>query len=91
MNDRGIIGTAIGTACIVAAGVCGLAATMYALVVAYVAGSEAQAAIDGCAPADPSVLAQVSMSQLASAAYTEGANASTGGVIDIDDADVSVS
>ena len=86
-NGNGIVSTAAGAALLVAAGVCGLAATVYAVVVAYVAGSEAQASIDGCTPADPMSLARASMEQLAMAT---GASPSNADVINVDETDVSV-
>lgn len=49
------------------AGLAGTAASLYAMVVAYLAGSQAQASIDGTAPADPVALARASMNNLASA------------------------
>lgn len=47
------------------AGLAGTAASLYAMVLAYLAGSSAQANIDGCPQADPLSLARSSMEELA--------------------------
>lgn len=68
------------------AGLAGTAASLYAMVIAYLAGSTAQASIDGTAPADPIALARASMSELAGSV---GA-APESGVINVDEDDVHV-
>ncbi|MGN0039123.1 MAG: hypothetical protein ACI36Y_08350 [Coriobacteriales bacterium] len=59
-------GISTGAAIIVfaLAGLAGTAASLYAMVLAYLAGSSAQAAIDGTSPADPQALAMASMAEL---------------------------
>lgn len=69
------------------ASVAGTCASLYAMVVAYLAGSSAQASIDGCPVADPLSLARASMAELGAtaAASQEGAS-----IIDIDESSVVV-
>lgn len=69
------------------AGLAGTAASLYAMVIAYLAGSTAQASIDGTTPADPVALARASMNELANGA---GAAAEES-VITVDDDSVHVS
>lgn len=57
------------------------------MVIAYLAGSTAQASIDGTTPADPVALARASMNELANGV---GATAEEG-VINVDDDNVHVS
>lgn len=68
------------------AGLAGTCASLYAMVVAYLAGSSAQASIDGCPAADPMSLARASMAELG---QTVGASQESS-VIDVDDASVHV-
>lgn len=55
---------ALGALALVAAGVCGLAASAYGIATAYFMGSRAQASVDGNAPATPVVLLNASLGEL---------------------------
>ncbi|MGN0078030.1 MAG: hypothetical protein ACI36V_04495 [Coriobacteriales bacterium] len=69
------------------AGLAGTAASLYAMVIAYLAGSSAQAAIDGTSPADPQALAMASMAELGETVAAQGQRAP---VIEIDENSVVV-
>ena len=69
------------------AGLAGTAASLYAMVLAYLAGSSAQAAIDGCPVADPMSLARASMDEVVK---STGAAAATDTVINVDESTVTV-
>ena len=63
-KSGGSTATGISILLLALAGVAGTCASLYAMVVAYLAGSSAQAAIDGCPAADPMSLARASMAEL---------------------------
>lgn len=68
------------------AGLAGTCASLYAMIVAYLAGSSAQASIDGCPAADPMSLARASMAELGQSVAAQ----QDSGVIDVDEAAVHV-
>lgn len=82
-------GISTGAAIIVfaLAGLAGTAASLYAMVLAYLAGSSAQAAIDGTSPADPQALALASMAELGQSMAEQADGPS---VIQVDEASVVV-
>ena len=80
-NRGGGAATGIGIILLALAGVAGTCASLYAMVVASLAGSSAQAAIDGCPAADPMSLARASMAELGQT-VGEGQGES---VIDVDE------
>lgn len=69
------------------AGLAGTAASLYAMVLAYLAGSSAQANIDGCPQADPLSLARSSMEELA---RNSGAPVPADDVITVNEEEVEV-
>lgn len=78
-------GSGLALALFALASVAGTCASLYAIVVAYLAGSSAQAYIDDCPAADPLSLARASMSELSSSVASSG-----DGVISVDDSAVVV-
>ena len=82
-------GISTGAAIIVfaLAGLAGTVASLYAMVLAYLAGSSAQAAIDGTSPADPQALALASMAELGQSMAEQSDGPS---VIQVDEASVVV-
>ena len=78
--------TGITVALLALAGLAGTCASLYAMVVAYLAGSSAQAAIDGCPAADPMSLARASMVELGQSVGPQEADV----VINVDESDVVV-
>lgn len=84
-KNGGGVSTGVALVLLVAAGLAGTAASLYAMVVAYLAGSSAQAAIDGTSPADPQSLAVASMAELGAQAAAKNEEPS---VIEIDESAV---
>lgn len=79
-------GTGFALALFALASVAGTCASLYAMVVAYLAGSSAQASIDGCPAADPMALARASMAELGRTTDAAAQEA----VIDVDESTVVV-
>lgn len=80
-NRGGSAAAGISVVLLALAGVAGTCASLYAMVVAYLAGSSAQAAIDGCPAADPMSLARASMAELGQTVGQDPVDS----VIDVDD------
>lgn len=80
-NRGGNAAAGISVVLLALAGVAGTCASLYAMVVAYLAGSSAQAAIDGCPAADPMSLARASMAELGQTVGQDPVDS----VIDVDD------
>ncbi|MGN0073489.1 MAG: hypothetical protein ACI36W_06840 [Coriobacteriales bacterium] len=86
-SGKGGISTGAAIIIFALAGLAGTAASLYAMVIAYLAGSSAQAAIDGTSPADPQALAMASMAELGQSVAEQAEGPS---VIQVDESSVVV-